>query len=455
MIEAVLIVNQDWHLALPLALVIPAVIMFIRQPFIAVILWLLILPYFLNEPTAAGRFIYWIVHRAIIPAALGVVIISGWLKIDKKRQPIHLGPAELSLLLFLGLLIANIFLFNHDPQDALIHAYDRVFIPFCMYWLIRLVAPGEKELKWFLWVALITVLVQAAIGITSWFAPELLPSKWLGLQGERTVGSLRNVAVYTSTLFLCALLLFQYAVNSSLEGVRFWLLAIFGLALYCVFMSFSRASWLGGIVILSSLFFIYPKVILRMFIVMAVIIYILSGTLLVEQVAWGYERLNGEEAQRSAESRATVTNASLKMIEKSPYFGWGYGNFDQFKRPFMERVGNIVVHDRETSHNTYLSIMTELGIIGFLFYYFPLVWWFILSLKVLRRLPKQGFWSWQLLVILWLVIVYIMMVTSFMDMFRFFPFGNTLWWLTLGLVANVVHAQHEYKNTNPIALRNT
>lgn len=439
-IEAFLIVKGLWHLAIPLAAAIPVAILFNRYPFAVVMIWLLFVPYFLNEPTAAGRVIYWLLYRALIPFGLGVVILSDWMGI-KKREPVRLGRAELSMLLFLGVLTVNILLLSTKGKtQTFIKAYDLILIPFCLYWLIRLLAPTEKDWKRFLWIAFITIIAQATIGIISWFAPELLPPKWVSLVGERTVGSLRNVAVYTSTLLFCSLLLFQYAVNSASTKLRFGLLVTFGLALYCVFMSFSRASWLGEGVILLSLIFIHPKVVIRFAVVLGIVIYVLSGTLLAEQVAWSYERLTGEEAQDSAESRASVTNASLKMIERKPFFGWGYGNFDQYKQPFMERVGNIRLHDNETSHNTYLTILTELGATGFFFYIFPVVWWLILSLKVRQRLPSRGFWSWQLLVILWLVIVHMFIVSSFMDMIRFFPFGNALWWLVLALIGNMVNA---------------
>ncbi len=439
-ILAFLIANGLWHLALPLALAVPAIIVFNKYPFVAVLLWLLILPYFLNEPTSAGRFIYWIIHRAIIPLALGVVILSDWLGTDQKKG-VKFGRAELSMLIFMGLLSINIILFSQDTERAFIEAYDRIFIPFCMYWLIRLVAPTDKDLKRFLWVAFITVVVQAVIGVISWFAPELLPSKWLfGLEGARTVGTLRNVAVYTSTLLFCALLLFHYAMHSASKWLRFGLLLTFGLALYCIFMSFSRGSWLGGILVTVVLIFTYPKVMLRFSLLLAVLIFFLSSSLLADQVAWGYERLTGEASKVSAESRVTANDASLSMLKAEPLFGWGYNNYDEAKQPFMRRVGEIKIYDT-TSHNTYLTILAEQGVPSFIFFVFPTIWWFILTLKVWRRLPRQGFRSRPLLLMLWLVLLHMFVVSNFMDMVRLHPFGTTIWWMVLGFIGSVVYPQ--------------
>jgi hypothetical protein len=66
------------------------------------------------------------------------------------------------------------------------------------------------------------------------------------------------------------------------------------------------------------------------------------------------------------------------------------------------------------------------------------VWWLLLSFKVWRRLPQQGFLSWQLLAMLWLVMLDHATVNNFMEMFESYPFGTTIWWMALGLIASMV-----------------
>jgi O-antigen ligase len=134
------------------------------------------------------------------------------------------------------------------------------------------------------------------------------------------------------------------------------------------------------------------------------------------------------------------------MIAAKPLFGWGFGNYDRYDRRFQTRVGNIPVGDDITSHNTYLSIMAEMGLIGFLFYIFPLVWWFLRSVKVWRRLPRDGFWNRSLLVMLWLLLLHMAIVTMVMDMVRFHPFGTTIWWAVLALIGNMVHPYLEARD---------
>ncbi len=438
---AILITDQAWYFLIPIVVALPAIAFLNRYPFGAVMVWMLLLPYFLNEPTTAGRAIYWILHRAMIPAALGIVIISGSLGLRRRTPPIRIGSAELAMLIFLGLTLASIFLFNPDPVHSVITVYDRFFVPFCMYWLIRLSAPSEKDLKRFLWVAFITLTAQCVIGLLSWFAPEVLPSRWINIDtaGARTTGSLRNGQVYTSTLLLLGLLLYQHAMNCRSKLIHYLILAAFGLAIFCVFFSFSRSSWLGCLMMLAGLAFLYPKRTLSLTIILVLVVFILSSNVLAQEVAFGYERLTGEAAERSANARVIVHNAMFEMAKNKPFFGWGYGQYKLYYGRFMTRVGNIPAkYYGVPSHSTFLTIMTELGVVGLALYLFPVLWWLVLSLKAGRQLPSHGFISWRLLVMLWLLILHMIIVNNSMDML-FFVFGTTVWWMALGLIANLVH----------------
>lgn len=436
--SALLIVKGLVYFLIPLVLAVPLIILFNRYPFTAIMLWVLLFPYFYQEPSVAGRYIYWMLHRAMIPGTLLIVLMSHWLGI-RKRQMVQLGRAELVMLFFLILTVVNIYMFNvTDTTKVLIQFYDRLLVPFCMYWLVRLLAPTRKDLKRFLWIAFLTVLAQCIIGLMSWFTPHLLPTQWITKKvGARVVGTLNNPAVYTSTLIFLSLLLFQYAIWSKSRLMRAIILFTFGLAIFCVFFSFSRGSWFGGILVVLGLIFLYPNITLRLTAVVLAITLILGQSVLAQEIAFSFDRLEHED---SAEGRIVGNAASIKMIETKPWFGWGYGNYDLYNRQFLGRVGSISAVDHEaTSHNSFLSMAAELGVPLLLLYMFPVLWWLLLTLKVWRRMPRDGFWSWPLLAVMWLFILDWFTVANFMDMMRLNFFGTTMWWMGLGFIANSVY----------------
>jgi O-antigen ligase len=60
-------------------------------------------------------------------------------------------------------------------------------------------------------------------------------------------------------------------------------------------------------------------------------------------------------------TREAIQHESIRLFRQKPLFGWGYDTFDQAKLTLPNRDVRI---QGETSHNTYLTILVELGVIG-------------------------------------------------------------------------------------------
>jgi len=133
------------------------------------------------------------------------------------------------------------------------------------------------------------------------------------------------------------------------------------------------------------------------------------------------------------------------MFLEKPIWGWGYGSYDLHDWKYMKRVGDFVPRQYEiktgTSHNSTLTILAEMGIIGLFFYALPIVWWGIRSLQAWPHLPTEtppdDFFNRNLFVLLWANVIFVLIVGQFIDL-RFFWFTLGEMWLTLGLIANYV-----------------
>ena len=144
---------------------------------------------------------------------------------------------------------------------------------------------------------------------------------------------------------------------------------------------------MAGLVVVSALLLIYFKATFRMIITVLIVMAILAGGIMAGQIAWANERLQNED---TALDRLVMYHTSWQMIKAKPFFGWGYETYDRYDQQFHTRVANHVIKDL-ASHNTYLTVLAERGVIGFLFYYFPLFWWLLLTFRVWPRMPKEGF----------------------------------------------------------------
>lgn len=431
--SAILIVGGSLYYAIALVLAAPTIILLVSRPYMSVVLWILIAPFF------ETGFVFWIVHRAMLPGMIGLIVLLKWVGIKKQNKLVKLGVPDFAMLGFLAFGIVSIILLSQEPR-ANFRFIDRLFVPFCLYWLTRLTIQTREDLKQIIWATFFITIFQCILGLASAFAPGVLPSRWQSTytDGIRLEGTFGNVAVYTSTIVVFGSLLLHYRPDYSSKWLRRAIVFVFGLVGLSLFFSFSRGSWLGGAVVLIGLLILYPKVISRLIIVLTILVVLLSGSLLASHVAWGYERLYGQRSQQTADGRMIANYTSLRMIEAKPFFGWGFENRGFYSLQFTRtRVGDITGSRHVSSHNTYLTMATELGLVGVLFYLFPAVWWLFITIRKWRTLPETGFWSRRLLVGLWLAMAHMFIVSNFMDMTIHY-FGMALWWFVLALIANVL-----------------
>lgn len=437
-LAAIVVAREQWLFVVPLVLAVPAAILFLRHPIAAVATWLLIFPLVVQTP-AGTRQLQWILHRAMIPGALALLLLARSVRLRAGR-PLRPSLAEASMLLYLLLSIVNILFMSEQPERMLVHYYDRIIVPFFMYGLIRALGPEPADLRRLVAVALVAMVIQLIIGLLSWTIPGLLPSAWLGRVGARTTGSLGIPGVYTNTLFFLVLLLLQYGLQSGSRRIITGMVALFAMVILATFFSFSRGSWLGGLAVITGLGFLYPRVIGRVTIVLTLLLAVLGSTIFADEVMFAAERLTTE---RTANARLVGNVASIRLIEQKPLFGWGYGNHELYDEQFRSRVFDIPVRNEQTSHHTYLLIAAEMGLVGLFLYLLPAGWWLYRSIRVWKVLPREGFWGRSWLVMLWLVLLNHFIIANFTDIIYSYYFSTTLWWLTLALIANLATRARE------------
>jgi O-antigen ligase len=444
---AKLIVGENLLFALPIVFLVPVAILVIRYPFAAIILWMAVMPWF--PFTGIYKYLYFAIHRFLIPLALGINILSRMLRL-KKHKAVQLGPASLAIVAFGAMGIVSIFA-SRNHWKTLFTLQDRFLVPFMAYWLVRFSSAQEKDLKRLIPLILLLNLAEYAISLVSWFAPGVLPSIWLNeLIGNRTMGTFGQPAAYACVLILFSVLFYHDAVNRPNGSRRTLQILAFGLGMVCLFFTFTRGVWLAGILVLLGLLYLHPKPTVLLISMVLPIMLILSAAPLAREFAHAVDRL--ESAEEAGERRLVLANAGKKMFYARPVFGWGFSNYDRHDWKFMERVEETTPTTYQirqaTSHHTYLTILAEMGAVGFFLYAFPVIWWLIFTIKALPRLPKEGFWNRRLLVAMWFPIVTHIVLAQDIDM-RFFPYTLSLFWINLGFIANMVQTHLQPNNFRP------
>jgi O-antigen ligase len=343
--------------------------------------------------------------------------------------------------------------FTSDQAGATaILFFDRVIIPMCLYLIVRLLEPDERDLKWMIPAILLVFLVQSLIGLLSWSAPGLVPSDWRGKIGARTTGTLRTPDVFGTTVLFCGLFLLHAGISHARRlSMRIGSVLLFALTMLMIFLTYSRANWLAGFVAVLGALYIYRRSLrLLVPIVVPIVAIALVSGLLDSQIQFARERMRSAESQESALSRLPVVVASVRMFEKKPVAGWGYEGFDSVSRRFQSRVGNLVSPVKpHASHNVYLTLLAEQGFVGLLLFLGPMFYWLFKTKARWRHIPATGLLSRRLIGLLWLAIASHIVVNNFSRMQV--PFGLGMWWLILGLIASIV-ARYSKAEGQPWAL---
>lgn len=440
-----LVVTGNALLGIAALFAVPAFILLHRYPWSAVLIWLLVGPLFAETIDSAGRQMYWIIHRALPPAALIIMVVASRLRINVRTFP-RLGLPELGMLAYVIVSIFSIAMTNERPLATFYLFYDRVISPMSLYLLVRLWSPTKTDLHRLAPALLVALFIQLIVGLVAWYAPSMLPGAWLKEEFGRTTGTLSSYGAFAAMMIFAGVFLLRAALNHRAGWVRRLYMISFVLAGFGVFMSFSRGAWLAGCLVVLGLILIDQRRVLQVALIAIPAVYFLAAGPLSGQLEWARERLYSEESEQSALIRLPVFQASLRMLAAKPVFGWGYENFNRYDTRFYTPVEGLRTPVKNlSSHNSYLTLLAEQGLVGTLLFLTPFFWWLMKSAQKIFRMPSEGMWGRKSLILSWLFIVAYVAINMFHNMRV--PFGLATWWLGLALIANIVERQEEAKLT--------
>ena len=159
-----------------------------------------------------------------------------------------------------------------------------------------------------------------------------------------------------------------------------------GYSLYAIFAvailtTLSRASLI--IMLIQFIFYFYSVnknktiFVLKFFSILVIIVpvfVLLKPDFIVDRMATLLPMLSGNTGQleNSSAERLDLIFAGIKMFLDYPILGLGFGNFQLYTEFYMDFFPRKVF-----AHNSYLTILTELGIVGFIVWFIPLCILFI------------------------------------------------------------------------------
>jgi putative inorganic carbon (HCO3(-)) transporter len=162
-----------------------------------------------------------------------------------------------------------------------------------------------------------------------------------------------EIAAFYAGFSLVLIAIFIYSKNNVARAI---LGILISMNLYCLLYSYSRGSWLSFCLGMAILLFFTNR---KLFIILAVLIPILWGGLVTFIPVSVQERMNTifvekeEDRYASALSRFALWDEAMKEFSKRPIIGIGFHTFHH-----LNPIGG------KDTHNYYVKLLTEQGIIG-------------------------------------------------------------------------------------------
>jgi len=170
---------------------------------------------------------------------------------------------------------------------------------------------------------------------------------------------------------------------------------------------------------------------------------LITSAVLALVVAWPHIRSASIYQERASNIetvlvRQEIQRVSLGLWREKPVLGWGFGSYDRVKSaadlPYVPGLsGNIYLYAQEnTSHNTYLTVLVELGLIGLVLLLGPFA---VIVAKALTRARSMGADRWIVAAACGSLMV-VLLNGMTLD-YRFFSFVPALLFVLLAIIRRI------------------
>lgn len=276
----------------------------------------------------------------ILISVLWIVGLLGDRQIPKFTFPIIF----FIILVFLSLFVGNINSENYFSIESGVIEVIKLFGGIAWMFSIFFVA---RERPSFI------LPIGATVSIIVAFAFALLTIYLTFIGESRPSGPFQNPNIYANYLLLNICFTGYVAhtwISESSKRIQQILLPIAGVLVLGLFQTGSRGAIIGLLVAAGFIFFFWLRQNLREVTIGSILVISIAGLAGIINSYFDILYLS-DRLEKGVEDRFTTWSVAFEAFQSNPVFGIGYGQFPQYL-PY----GSFGVH------NTYLSLLTELGI---------------------------------------------------------------------------------------------
>ncbi|MDZ7620396.1 MAG: O-antigen ligase family protein [Patescibacteria group bacterium] len=372
-----------------------------------------------------------------------------------RTDPKRLGWADWSLLAFTGVLAFSTARLPWEGgvpggPETVMRLLIGYITPVCLYWIARQSPLGERNV----------VLVQATLACLGvylavtgllevsgqWWAvfPKHIADPRLGIHFGRARGPMVHAVTFGLVLAVCLMAAWLWRARWNRLGQLAWI-GVVPLLLAAIYLSYTRSVWmgtaLGAMIVLGlTLRGQWRALVLGTMVTAGLLLALTRMEKLLS-----FEREYGAQyTRKSVDLRGGFAYVSWRMFLDQPVLGFGFNQFPEAMLPYLaDRSTELELEAiRPYSHHcTFLSILTEAGIVGFVLFLAVLASWVCAAVRLLAD-PRTAPWARSHAVLL-LAALGVYVVQAVFHELSFTPIDNSLLFLLAGITVGLSQAAGE------------
>jgi putative inorganic carbon (hco3(-)) transporter len=364
---------------------------------------------------------------------MGIMLLGVVLGLLRRGQPVLPETPWTKLLCtyamftFVSLCLGSLYLGRGlpFPSTARFGVWKDYMVMPALLLLTAAVAPTSRQMKAMIIVMCLSVFVVnhnfwnvVAGRDFSTYSNDLRDASSMGYAGSNGLAAFGAQA----TAFLLALAAFEPKI---LLRTAYRALAAF--SAFCVMYSFSRGGYLALLVGCLFLGLVKQRTLLVLLLVFAFSWTTLVPNAVQQRVLMTYDSETGS-LDHSAETRLTLWDDAVQVFDTSPVIGTGFDTY-----AYMHRVGQY-----DDTHNIFLKVLVETGVLGLLIFLWLLARIFVSGFLLFRRARDPFLASLGLGLAAWVVCSFV--ANCFGDRWTFLQVNGYMWVLG-GLVSRALALQ--------------
>jgi O-antigen ligase len=307
----------------------------------------------------------------------------GWYRGDLRLRRLTLTDVAISLF-FVWLVLRTVTqplgqLVPNQPP-ALMHLVNGYVIPFALYCVIRSSRIETKSLVPALWVV---GLLGCYLSVTALFEllklwglvfPKFIADPTLGIHFGRARGPMLQSVRLGMVLLACWLPVLIYTVWLRPAQHGSWGVCFLGLPLAsaAIFCTYTRSIWMGLALVMAMFVVLCMRGLpQRAAVFVGLCCVLIVGMVKGPDLVAFKREYSAAETRESTFMRAAFAYVSVQMIKDRPLAGFGFNQFQVYNLSYLsDRSTDIRLESIRgyVHHNSFLSLMVDLGIIGFALY---------------------------------------------------------------------------------------